>query len=102
MFSNEKVDFNKKPCDNDVVVITTTNKSSSAAELAASSNRLGPHGSVQVLTIISHHQLSSTAADDDLLELKLAQTHVALIGLTRQQVLQLMMTCYSCLIKIKF
>ena len=30
--------------------------------------------------------------DDDLIELKLAQTHVALTGPTRQQVLQLMMT----------
>ena len=35
------------------------NKSSSAAKLAASSDRLGPHGSVQVSTIISHHQLQN-------------------------------------------
>ena len=44
-------------------------RSSSAAVLAASSDRLRPHGSV-----------------------KLAQTHVALNSPTRQQVLQLMMT----------
>ena len=35
------------------------NKSSSAAKLVASSDRLGPHGSVQVSTIISHHQLQN-------------------------------------------
>ena len=38
-------------------------------------------------------EAASTVADDDLLKLKLAQTHVALISPTRQQVLQLMMTC---------
>ena len=32
--------------------------------------------------------------DDDLLQSKLAQTHGALTGPTRQQVLQLMMTYY--------
>ena len=75
MFSNEKVDFNKKPCDNDVVVITT-NKSLSAAELAASLNRLGPHGSVQVSTLSldprgpnRSDKAASSAADDDLLSL---------------------------------
>ena len=88
-----------------------TNKSSSAAVLAASLNRLGPHGSVQVSTLTSHHQLqyllprtyypcgpnrsaeaASTAANDDLLDFRLAQTHVALTGPTRQQVLLLLMT----------
>ena len=54
-----------------------SNKSSSASVLAALLNRLRPH----------------TAADDDLLELKLAQTHVALTGPKRQQILQLMMIC---------
>ena len=63
-------------------------KSSSAAVLAASSDRLGPHRSVRV------------DDNDDLLELKLAQAHVALTGLTRQQVLQLMMT-YSCIMLIR-
>ena len=38
-------------------------------------------------------EAASTVADDDLLKLKLVQTHVALISPTRQQVLQLMMTC---------
>ena len=34
-------------------------QSSSAAELAASSDQLGPHGSVQISTIVSHHQLQN-------------------------------------------
>ena len=63
------------------VQVWTLYKSSSAAVLAASLDRLGQHGSVQVL------QLMMTC-----IELKLAQIHVALISPTRQQVLQLMMT----------
>ena len=62
---------------------------------------------MQVSTLSSHHQLQyllpprigyghvglcKFAADDDLIELKLAQTRVALTGPMRQQVLQLMMT----------
>ena len=74
MFSNKKVDFNKKPCDNDVVVITT-NKSSPAAEFAALSDRLGPHGSVQVSTLSldpcgpNRSDKAASSAADDLLSL---------------------------------
>ena len=60
------------------------NKSSSAAELAASLDRLGQHGSVHASF---NSNKSSSAAD--LLELKLAQTHVALTVPAEQQVLQL-------------
>ena len=71
-------------------------KSSSAAVLAASTDRLGPHRSVQVSTLInsSHHQLQYLMMT--CLELKLAQSHVALISPKRQQVLKLMMTCKKC------
>ena len=34
-------------------------KSSSAAELFSSSGRLGPHGFVQISTLVSHHQLQN-------------------------------------------
>ena len=40
-------------------------------------------------------ETASTAADDDLIELKLARTHVALTGPTRQQLLQLMITWWG-------
>ena len=71
-------------------------KSSSAAVLVASTDRLGPHGSVQVSTLIksSHHQLQYMMMT--CLELKLAQSHVALIGPKKQQVLKLMMTSKKC------
>ena len=39
--------------------LCSCNKSSSAAEFAASSDRLGPHGSVQVSTVTSHYQLQN-------------------------------------------
>ena len=55
-------------------------RSSSVAVLAASSDQLGPHGSVQVSTLYKS---------------KLVQTHVVLIGPKRQQVLQLMMILYG-------
>ena len=69
-------------------------KSSSAAEiaeLAASLDRLRPHGSVQVSTIASHHQLqnwlpcrnrsdeaASSAADDGLLKNNMLYTQKTL------------------------
>ena len=62
-------------------------KSSSAAVLATSSDWLGPCGSVQVSTLSSRidphgpnwsEEARSTAAADDLIELKLAQIHMAL------------------------
>ena len=72
-----------------------SDQSSSAAVLAASSDRLRSHGSVQVSTLISHHQLMMTRLLQLMmtrLESKLAHTHVNLTGPTTQQVLQLMMT----------
>ena len=63
-------------------------QSSSAAVLAATTDRLGAHGFVQVSTLIKSSSAAVLAAST----LKLAQTHIALTGLTREQVLQLMMT----------
>ena len=71
-------------------------KSSSATALAASSDRLRPHGSVQVSTLIKSSSAAVLAASSDRLRphgsVQVSQTHVALTGLARQQVLRLMMT----------
>ena len=80
----------------DVFHVFKLYKSSSATVLAASSDRLRPHGPVQVSTLIKSSSAAVLAASSDCLRphesVQVSQTHVALTGLTRQQVLQLMMT----------
>ena len=76
------------------------NTSSSAAELAALVSATWVCASFETYTDPCgpnrSDEAASSAADDNLLESKLAQTNVALTGPTRQQVLQLMMTYYKC------
>ena len=72
------------------------NKSSSAAELAASLDPLGPHGSVQVLTITSHHQLQNLLPHRSWwwwLDIELDIYDLIQTWYSHHQ-MQLMMTCY--------